>query len=206
MTASGENVIHQLSEDLRTGVFPPGAWLKQVDLQQRYGVNRAQVRKALETLAGRRVVRYEQNRGYSVHPADNEETDHVLAIRLAIETGFCEAIVKGATSEDVHRLHHFARSFNDMVRRGAYDQLYEMNLRFHRALLVCAGNAAMVNLVDELRLRTSPAPASQWRNLARIERSAAEHIAMAEALEQRDAERLLRLIRVHIEQKPDPAV
>ena len=156
-------------------------------------------------MAGRRIIRYEPNRGYSVHPADTSETDDVLAIRLAIETGFCAAIVEGATADDVERLGDFARAFDGMVRRGAYDQLYETNLRFHRALLSCAGNAAMVNLVEELRLRTSPAPASQWHNLARIERSAAEHMAMVEALEIRDAERLSRLIRVHIEQKPDPA-
>ena len=205
MTVSAEDVIRRLSDDLRSGAFRPGTWLKQVDLQARYSVNRAQVRKALETLAGRRIIRYEPNRGYSVHPADTPETDHILAIRLAIETGFCAAIVEGATTQDVERLRDFARAFDDMVRRGAYDQLYETNLRFHRALLSCAGNAAMVNLVDELRLRTSPAPVAQWHNLARIERSAAEHIAMVEALETRDAARLARLIRVHIEQRPDPA-
>ncbi|MBW4963389.1 GntR family transcriptional regulator [Sulfitobacter sp. CW3] len=198
MSDDAEIIADRLAQDLRSGQFTAGSWLKQVDLQARYGVGRAPVRKALETLAGRRLIRYEKNRGYSVHPTDDDDTKQVLAIRVAIETGFSEALCLGASAEQITELQRLAEQFSQIVQSGPFDQLYETNLAFHRTLLRCSGNEPMVNLVDDLRLRTSPAPASQWLNRARIERSAAEHIKMVDALRVKDSAELAKLIRRHI--------
>lgn len=201
MSDEADSITERLAEDLRSGIFTPGSWLKQVDLQNRYGVGRAPVRKALEILSGRRLIRYEKNCGYSVHPADNEETAQILGIRLAIETGFAEDICAGARSDDISELHQLAAVFTQIAHDGPFDRLYDTNLAFHRKLLVCSGNMQMVNLVDDLRLRTSPAPASQWMDRARIERSAREHVDMVLAVAADDGERLAGLMRQHILQK-----
>lgn len=201
MSDDSDSITDRLAEDLRAGLFTPGSWLKQVDLQDRYAVGRAPVRKALESLAGRRLIRYEKNRGYSVHPTDNDETAQVLAIRLAIETGFSEEICAGARPDAVAELRDLAEQFARIVRDGPFERLYDTNLAFHRKLLLCTGNLHMVNLVDDLRLRTSPAPASQWMDRARIERSAQEHLEMVLAVEMDDSMRLASLMRQHILQK-----
>lgn len=200
MPLDADAITERLAADLRAGVFPPGAWLKQVDLQKRYGVGRAPVRKALEVLAGRRLIRHEMNRGFSVHPADNEETDQILAIRVAIETGFADDICAKATSDDITRLAALAETFARLAQDGEFEPLYDINLEFHRALLGCAGNAPMVALIEDLRLRTSPAPASQWLQRARILRSAQEHLSMVRAVQNGTPRKLAELIRQHIEQ------
>lgn len=203
MSEDAEKIIERLAQDLRAGRFTPGSWLKQVDLQKRYGVGRAPVRKALEALAGRRLIRHEKNRGYSVHPADTEEADQVLDIRVAIETGFAEAICRNAAEADIADLGRLAAEFEKIAINGPFHLLYDANLAFHGALLGCARNPAMVALVADLRMRTSPAPASQWLDRSRIERSTQEHFDMVEAVRTGDGAGLARLIRDHILQRAD---
>ena len=195
-----ESVTARIAEDLRSGAFPPGTWLKQIDLQDRYGVGRPSVRKALEALAGRRLLRHELNRGFSVHPVDSDETRQILEIRRVIETGFAPAIAANATPDDVERISELANAFEEQFNEGNFGGLYETNLDFHRALLGCSGNEAMVTLVDDLRLRTSPAPASQWQRRQRIEQSMLEHHEMVGAVRDRDGPRLARVIERHISQ------
>ena len=198
MSDEAERIVELLAQDLRGGQFAPGSWLKQVDLQDRYGVGRAPVRKALETLAGRRLIRHERNRGYSVHPADTDEAAQVLAIRMAIETGFADPICERAGPDRVAELRRLAVEFERIAGAGPFHRLYDVNLAFHRALLGCADNPVMVHMVDDLRMRTSPAPTSQWMDRARIDRSAREHLAMVDAVADRDPARLAGLIRAHI--------
>lgn len=184
--------------DLRSGALAPGSWLKQVDLQARYGVGRPTVRKALEALAHRRMIRHDLHRGYSVHPADDDDAQAALELRAVVEAGFAPSIVKGATADDVEALEDLALAFRDRIGQGGMSDLYAANLAFHARLLRAAGNPLLLSMVEELRARTSPAPVSQWGGLPQLHRSAAEHLDMVSALRGRDAGGLAVLIRQHI--------
>ena len=190
-------VTERLAADLRTGVFPPGAWLKQVDLQHRYGVGRAPVRKALEVLAGRRLIRHELNRGFSVHPADTEEINQARALRLVLETGFAAAICDHATPDEIDEMQGLAARFDDFVHAGRLEPLYEVNLAFHRVVLGCARNPQLVALVDDLRLRAAPAATLAHRDLGYLMRRSAEHFDMVAAIRDGAPDELAGLMRTH---------
>lgn len=195
---NGRDVEERIAEDLRQGAFAPGSRLVQIALERRYGGSRAAIRSALEALAGRRLVRHEPNRGYSVHPADTEETTQILDLRRVLEAGFAPVVAARATAADVARLQALAEEFEACRARGRHALLYDANLRFHRALLALAGNPHLLALVDELRLRTAPAPVSQWADPARVERSSREHLLMVDAVRRRDGAGLAHWIARHI--------
>ncbi len=197
MTQNGALISDRIADDLRAGEFPPGTWLRQIDLQERYGVSRSTIRRSLETLAMRRIVQYELNRGYRVHPLDDEDTFNALELRAVLESGFAPQIVRNATDEEIAALDQLARKFSEAstdVRRD----LYAVNLEFHEALLRCARNPQLIPLVEELRIRTSPAPVSQWIDPAQIKSSSDEHFAIVAALRARQAEALRVLVVAHI--------
>ncbi|WP_435165462.1 GntR family transcriptional regulator [Falsirhodobacter sp. 1013] len=191
-------LLDRMIADLRSGALAPGSWLKQVDLQTRYGVGRPTVRKALEALAHRRMIRHDLHRGYSVHPADDDDAQAALELRAVLEAGFTPAIVRNATADDVQALERLAVEFRDRVGQGGMSDLYAANLAFHARLLTAAGNPLLLSMVEELRARTSPAPVSQWGGMPQLHRSAAEHLDMVGALRGRDADALALLIRRHI--------
>jgi len=79
-------VADHIARDVRSGAFVPGMWLKQIDLEQRYGCGRPEVRRALDYLAQKRLVQHVPNRGYHVFLPDGDRTAHILELRVILET------------------------------------------------------------------------------------------------------------------------
>jgi DNA-binding GntR family transcriptional regulator len=193
-------VADLITRDVHSGAFAPGMWLKQIDLENRYGYGRPDVRRALDYLVQKRLVQHVPNRGYHVFMPDSDQTAHILELRVILETAAVDSIVAQATPAAVNRLRDLARQFDDMMLQGTILDQYEANLAFHRELLGLCSNPELFNLVTELRGRTSSALAGQWSTRARVEQSSREHHAMVEALAARDAPRLKESIALHIRQ------
>jgi DNA-binding GntR family transcriptional regulator len=198
-----EDLADRLVRDIQAGRFPPGSWLKQVDLQQRYGCTRVDVRRVLDRLAQKRLVEHVRNRGYYVY-ADDARAEEIRELRLVLETGFADAIVARASREDLGRLGALAGEFERLVSTGTLLEQYEANLAFHQALLGLSGSRELVALIDDLRCRTSSAPVSQWLTRERVEQSSREHFEMIEALAARDPARLREVMTAHIRQSWRP--
>ena len=205
MSEGTTSLADRIAADIREGRFSQGSWLKQIDLQERYARNRSDIRRALEQLSHKRLIEYVPNRGYYVHREDDDRAVEIRDIRLYLETGAAAEMVARAGPADIAAMSRLAESFRGLLPTGTIFEIYEANLSFHRALLDLSGNRSLVDLIEELRLRTSPAPASQWATRARIEQSAEEHFEMVAAIEARDAARLRKVIEAHIRQGVDAA-
>jgi DNA-binding GntR family transcriptional regulator len=194
------DVTNLILQDILTGTLPPGTWLKQIDLERRYAATRPDVRRALDRLSQKRLVEHVPNRGYHVFEPDGRRAAEVSDIRVILETAVAGTIVSNATGDNIQKLRLLAQRFDEMVLLGTVLELYEANLAFHRELLALSGNQELVDLITEIRQRTSSAPVSQWRTRARIEQSGREHHMMIEAITARDPEELKRLTELHIRQ------
>ncbi len=197
-TSAGRDVTDLVLQDILAGALLPGTWLKQIDLERRYNCTRPEVRRALDRLAQKRLVEHVPNRGYHVYEPDGRRAQEVSEIRIILETAMVEAIIQNASSADIVNLRGLAEHFDFMVLNGTMLELYEANLAFHRQLLVLGGNQELVDLITEIRQRTSSAPVSQWRTRARVEQSSREHHLMIDAIEVGDTEHLKELVRQHI--------
>jgi DNA-binding GntR family transcriptional regulator len=195
---NSKDVTDLVLQDILAGVLLPGTWLKQIDLERRYKCTRPEVRRALDRLAQKRLVEHVPNRGYHVYEPDGRRAREVSEIRIILETAVAGTIVKNASADDLDTLRKLAVHFDRMVLDGTMLELYEANLAFHRQLLVLGGNQELVDLIAEIRQRTSSAPVAQWRTRARIEQSGREHHLMIDAIQHKDAEELKRLVRQHI--------
>jgi DNA-binding GntR family transcriptional regulator len=140
------------------------------------------------------------NRGYHVFEPDGRRAREVSDIRVILETAVADTIVSRASAESIARLRALARHFDEMTLTGTVLELYEANLAFHRDLLALSGNQELVDLVTEIRQRTSSAPVSQWRTRARIEQSGREHHMMIDAIENQAPADFKRLVELHIRQ------
>jgi|APAga8741243855_1050100.scaffolds.fasta_scaffold00613_1 DNA-binding GntR family transcriptional regulator len=198
----GERDATQLIlQDIQSGIYAPGTWLKQIDLETRYGRGRNEIRRALDRLALKRVVEHVPNRGYHVYLSDGKQWDDIAEIRIMLETGIAGKVIAHATTADIAGLRDLANRFQGLLLSGTVLELYEANLAFHRAYVDLAGNVELHSVIAELRQRTSSAPVSQWHTRSRIEVSAAEHHEMVNAIEDQDEMRLRTLIERHIRQK-----
>jgi DNA-binding GntR family transcriptional regulator len=195
---SAVDLANLITRDIQAGVFPVGAWLKQIDLEQRYGRNRNDIRRALERLAQMRVIAHVKNRGFHLYPADGREVNEILEIRVILETAAMDATVNHVSPADAARLEGLAHAFSEQAASGAMSDLHAANQAFHQALLQLCPNRELVALVESLRSRMASAPTTQWLNRARIEQSSREHVQMARLLAARDTVGLKALITAHI--------
>ncbi len=198
--ATAVDVTDLILHDIQTGVLAPGSWLKQIDLEQRYQCTRPEVRRALDRLAQRRLVEHVPNRGYHVFEPDGRQAAEVSEIRILLEAGVADKIAANTSEPDVEALRNLASRFDTLILEGTPIELYEANLAFHHKLLSLCGNQELVNLVTEIRQRTSSAPVSQWKTRARIEQSSREHHQMIDAVAAGDGAALKDAIARHIRQ------
>ena len=193
-------VADLIARDVRAGAFAPGTWLKQIDLENRYGFGRPDIRRALDYLTQKRLVQHVPNRGYHVVLPDSDQTAHILELRVILETAAVDSIVANATPASIERMDTLARQFDETILHGTVLDQYEANLAFHRGLLELCSNLELSNLVSDLRSRTSSALAGQWSTRARIEQSSREHHAMIRALTAQDVQQLKDVVALHIRQ------
>jgi DNA-binding GntR family transcriptional regulator len=197
-TAVTAELANSITRDIQAGIYPLGAWLKQIDLETRYRRNRNHIRRALERLAQLRVVAHVKNRGFHVFPADGREVADIQDIRVILETAAAEVIVERVTPADIKQLDRLARRFAQLVKSGTIIELYDANVAFHQALLAICPNRELVDLVGLMHNRIPSAPTTQWRTRARIEQSSREHLEMVKTLGSRNAPKLKELIMAHI--------
>jgi DNA-binding GntR family transcriptional regulator len=197
---SPEKLVDVMARDIQSGVFTPGTWLKQIDLERRYGATRMDVRRALDQLALKRLVRHVPNRGYHVHALNDRQADEIRELRIILESAAAKGIVQNAKATDLKDLRTLAAKFEELILTGTLLEQYEANVAFHMRLLKLCPNQELVNLAQELRGRGPSAPATQWKTRARIEQSGREHFMMIDALEAGDAALLRRIITAHIRQ------
>lgn len=198
--APSENLVDLMARDIQAGVFTPGMWLKQIDLESRYGATRMDVRRALDQLALKRLVRHVPNRGYHVHALDDRQADEIRDVRVILETAAAESIVRNVKAADLADLTRLAQTFADLILTGSILEQYEANVAFYLRLLKLCSNQELVNIALDLRGRGPSAPATQWKTRARIEQSGREHFLMIDALKARDAAALRRILTAHIRQ------
>ncbi|RDI51512.1 DNA-binding GntR family transcriptional regulator [Microvirga subterranea] len=197
---SPESLVDLMARDIQAGVFTPGSWLKQIDLENRYGATRMDVRRALDQLALKRLVRHVPNRGYHVHALDDRQADEIRDVRVILETAAAESMVENVGPADLEDLRRLAARFDELTLTGTILEQYEANIAFHVRLLKLCSNQELVNIVMELRGRGPSAPATQWKTRARIEQSGREHLLMIEALAAHDTAALRRVLTAHIRQ------
>jgi DNA-binding GntR family transcriptional regulator len=195
-----EAVAAAIAADIGSGLLGNGAWLKQVDIEARYGCTRADARRALEALAIRGKVQRIPQRGYYVTMIDEKSRRELVEVRVVLETAIVPGIVDHATSRDIGDLRRLAGAFARAVKHGDVTQKYETNRAFHVRLTELCPNREMAKLALAVRGDLPTTPIVQWRSQDRIERSCREHLAMVEALAQRDTARLKALIALHIRQ------
>jgi DNA-binding GntR family transcriptional regulator len=194
------SIADRLAKDIQSGVFGPGAWLKQIDLQERYDAKRLEVRRALDHLTQKRLIQHVPNRGYHVRVDDAERHNQLHEIRILLEVGAAADLMPNVTDVKVARLRELADRFGELLLHGTLLQQYEVNLQFHEEMYDMCSNRELAALIQEVRSRSVAAPNTNWQTRARIEKSVREHHEIVDALAARDLKRLQKIIRLHIMQ------
>ncbi|MDQ0613265.1 DNA-binding GntR family transcriptional regulator [Microbacterium sp. W4I4] len=184
-----------LRDSILDGERPPGSKLTERDLATEFGVSRVPVRDALKLLDGEGLVELRPRTWAIVREftaadlADLDEVREVLepmAFRLAAERHRREDLQR---LKDVLDAEQASARLEDSVtsRRAAAD--------FHEVAVQLADNRLLGDLMGSIRSRL------RWSLVQHddLEHIADEHVALYEAVRDRDGDRASALARAHVE-------
>ncbi|HEX4741467.1 MAG TPA: GntR family transcriptional regulator [Caulobacteraceae bacterium] len=180
----------QILMDIILGHLPAGARLEERSLARRYGAGLAGVRAALNRLALEELVVRKARSATLVTTLDLEEVRQTFEARRLLEP-HCVALAAGRNcSAEVAALRRAFDGAHEALEVGDRKSVVLMDLRFHAILARSSGNCVLARLLIALQHKAARfwahvlASTAPDTSLAEI----AEHLAIVDAIERRDAE------------------
>jgi len=175
----------------------PGTKLAEQKIADIFKVSRTLVRQALNQLSRDRLVTLEPARGASVAMPSVEEARQVFEVRQMIEAATIRQLCRAVTDDQITQLRAHMREEREAVARTDVSGRTRLLADFHVVLARMLGNEVLAQLLQDLLTRSSLI-SLMYQSSHSAHASQAEHEAIVEALEKRDARAAARLMEQHI--------
>jgi GntR family transcriptional repressor for pyruvate dehydrogenase complex len=208
-----DEAILKIKEMILSGELGPGDRLPpEKELSERLGLSRSSMREAVKALEVIRVLDVRRGDGtfvtsleprllleamsFVVDLHDDSSVLELFAVRRILEPAAVALAAARIPEEAIRDLRERIAAVDEGT---SVEGLVDHDLDFHRAIVAQAGNGYLASLIDSLSGHT--VRARIWRGLTQrnsVDRTLAEHRAIVDALERRDAELAQALTTVHI--------
>jgi DNA-binding GntR family transcriptional regulator len=142
-------------------------------------------------------VRSEPRRGVYVVRKSKREVIELITAWAALESMAARLITVHAGDQEIASLRHMFATFDDGAVRAHLDEYSQLNIEFHQTIIRMSGNAALINLAENLFTHMRMIRRKTIGEKDRADRSIRDHMSIIEALEARDTLRAETLVRDH---------
>ncbi len=178
--------------------LPPATKLSEEALAEIFDVSRTIIRRALLRLSLEQVVVIRPNRGAVVAAPTVEEAQQIFKAREVMELATTELAVENASAEQIAQCREMVSKEDLAFSQGDYGQGLRLSGEFHIKLAEMANNAPLLAFQRSLVSQTSLLIA-QYETRGQSNCSLAEHSALLDALESRNKEQALQLMKQHLQ-------
>jgi len=196
-------LYEEVAEWLRQRIFnrdlPPGTWIDELRIAKELGISRTPLREAIKVLAAEGLVTMKVRRGAYVTEVSPQDLRDVYEVLALLEADAAESACWRATDTELaelERMHQELEAAAD-PRTGSRERFFELNEAFHLRILDLGHNRWRKQLVIDLRKVMKLNRHGSLSKEGRIAESLAEHRAILDALQRRDAAAAAQAVRVH---------
>jgi len=194
-----ELVYDTLREDILSGRLRPGAELSEVALSERLGVSRAPIREALSRLRAAGLVTLRPRRGAHVSVLTRQEFLDAYQVRQALESLAARLAAEHLEDGDLDELEALHREMRVAVEEVAVDRFFELNRRFHTALVALSDNGRLIAVHGQVLEQMGRYTAPSLSLRGNLDRSLVEHEQILDALRRSDGDAAAAAVRHHIQ-------
>jgi DNA-binding GntR family transcriptional regulator len=183
--------------------FKPGQQIAQPHLAERFGISETPVREALHRLAQEGFVESVPRYGYVVAPISYSMVVDIYEVRLIVESATARmAAVRGQADEleQIVASQEFDYSADD---RESYLRFVARNSALHCQVAEASGNAHLADIIAKLHAESTRVFHLGIKLEEGVEEMRQEHMAIATAIRDREAERAENLMHSHIARTQD---
>jgi DNA-binding GntR family transcriptional regulator len=200
-----QSVVRAVLTDIFHGHLRAGQRLVTESLATRFGVSHTPVREALIELRGLGVVDLLPNRGGVVREVTRQNVKEVCQVRKVLE---CEAVRGAARNADPDRVAAVAAEVRAVASSPANPKTVararEVDNQLHDLIRESCGNGFLAAELERLRTLFRTFRDVTWdlevarSDFHRIAVEAAEHLAITDALQARDARAAVAAMTAHM--------
>jgi DNA-binding GntR family transcriptional regulator len=201
-----DQAFQTLQDDITKGKLKPGSKISEAGIASEYGISRGPLREALQRLESRRLIERVPHVGARVVSLNLKALLEIYQVREALEGLACRLACENMSDEDIAGLGALLKQHgsDEEIQSGhAYFQR-EGDLDFHHLIITGARNEHLAQQVlgtmyHILRLYRYQCSLSEGRPQKALQ----EHLAIYEAIAERDGELAELLMRRHIRKARD---
>ena len=196
---SSRPLYEQVAERLRQQIFAralePGHWIDELKLAADFGISRTPMREALKVLAVEGLVTMKPRRGAYVTEMSADDVAQVYHLLALLESDAAAEVATHASDAQRAELVALHERLEKQVRQRA--AFFATNELFHLRLLSIAGNRWRAQIVADLRKVMKLNRHHSLLTRGRLADSLAEHRALMQCINKRDAKAARRLMSAH---------
>ncbi len=193
-----QRIVESITEAIVARRLMPGTKLAEQKIADIFDVSRTLVRQALNQLSRDRLVTLEPARGAFVAMPSVDEAHQVFELRQMLEGAMAKRLCAVITDAQIAELREHLRAERAAVARTDVPGRTRLLADFHVVLARMLGNQVLAQLLGDLLSRSSLI-SLMYQSSHSAEASLAEHVAIVDALEKRDARAAVRLTEDHLD-------
>ncbi|WP_434362420.1 GntR family transcriptional regulator [Parasalinivibrio latis] len=178
--------------------LPPGTKLSEEAMGEIFGVSRTIIRRALLRLSVEQVVNIRPNRGAIVSSPTVEEAKQILKAREVLELAIVELAAEHATAEQVAQCREMVAEEHQAFEKGDLGRGIRLSGEFHIKMAAMANNPPLMSFQRSLVSQSSLIIAL-YESAKHTNCSFDEHTQLLDAIEAKDKERAIELMRIHLD-------
>lgn len=182
------------------GSLPPGTPLGEAQLAEQLDVSRGPVREALQRLIQEELLMARPHRGVFVTELDEDDVVDVYRARRAVERAAAEMVVQRDDAAALDPLARLVERMRDAAQRGRWNNVVDLDRRFHEGLVAAAGSKRLSRMYRTLVAETAMCMAALEPVYPARHEIVREHQTLVEALEAGDPASALACIDEHLDQ------
>ncbi|NWJ27424.1 GntR family transcriptional regulator [Rhizobium sp. RM] len=195
-----ETLAQQAYKDLKQrilqGTFKAGDLLTERTLAGDSGISRTPLRAAISRLEKEGVVSRLANGALMVRPVTLEQLLEIIQIRRLLEAAAAARAAERPFTDALNTSRVVMQDYAD-GKDTAFDNFWMDDDRFHEAVADAAGLALLPGMLNELRSIARRCTITRTHD--RFADQAREHIAVIDAIEERDAPRAAAAMEAHFD-------
>lgn len=191
-------VASALREAILRGNLEPGAWLREAEVAREMNVSRTPVRDAFRILAAERLVEMKANQGVVVSQMTSEDVIELYVVREALEALATRLAARHGSRQCLDAFQTLIPRMREAGAAGDVRELSRLNFEFHTVIKDACGNRYLAQSLTQLQQAARRFPDPTLGLPGRIEESIDEHVRLADAISQGDADAAEKIASEHM--------
>ncbi len=189
---------------LRSAIMEMDIYNDEVDLRlderklaEQLGTSRTPIREALARLEQEGFVEIQPRKGVYVRPKTLDEVLEMVVVWAALESMAARLVTEVASDNDIQSLRVLGVKHSSDSNRADIAEYSEANILFHQKILELSGCELLKVTANSLLQHMYAVRRRAMTEGDRVNRSVVDHMAIIEAIENREGELAAMLVRDH---------